>query len=149
MVRTLTEVGSYMGLRDFYVPGGKDKTWEEEPFEKNKLTSDKSRYERGQAILKAAPELGLGYPTWGWMRAASRSMAKINDPQFPGQVEVPVLIVGAGNDEIVSTRATEDMSVRLKVGSHLFIPKARHEILQEMDELRLQFWAAFDAYVPG
>jgi lysophospholipase len=27
------------------------------------------------------------------------------------------------------------------------LPQARHEILQETDELRLRFWAAFDAYL--
>jgi lysophospholipase len=29
------------------------------------------------------------------------------------------------------------------------IPGARHEILMERDEFREQFWAAFDAFVPG
>ena len=148
-IKTISEVSSYMGFSEYYTPFGKDQTWEDEPFEGNKLTSDRSRYMRSQAIVKAAPELGLGSPTIGWVRAATRSMTKLNDPYFPETIEVPVLIVGAGNDEIVSTKATEDMSVRLKVGSHLFIPQSKHEILMERDEIRQQFWAAFDAYIPG
>jgi lysophospholipase len=29
------------------------------------------------------------------------------------------------------------------------IPGARHEILMERDAIREQFWAAFDAFIPG
>jgi lysophospholipase len=37
--------------------------------------------------------------------------------------------------------------LRLKVGSHVLLPQARHEILQETDEVRKDFWAAFDSYL--
>ncbi|MGH1349824.1 MAG: alpha/beta fold hydrolase [Methyloligellaceae bacterium] len=149
MVKGVMETMSLLGMGDRYVAGGSDRAWDEQPYEKNPLTSDRGRYDRSQAILKSAPELGLGSPTVAWMRSACRSIVKIRDPLFPNQIQVPVLIIGAGDDDVVSTRATEDMSVRLKVGSHLVIPQARHEIMQERDELRLQFWAAFDAFVPG
>jgi lysophospholipase len=37
----------------------------------------------------------------------------------------------------------------LRAGSHLVIAGSKHEILQEQDRYRGQFWAAFDAFVPG
>jgi lysophospholipase len=37
----------------------------------------------------------------------------------------------------------------LLAGRHLIIAGAKHEILQEQDQYRDQFWAAFDAFVPG
>ncbi|HEU4805997.1 MAG TPA: alpha/beta hydrolase, partial [Nitrobacter sp.] len=37
----------------------------------------------------------------------------------------------------------------LRSGSHLVIAGSKHEILQEQDRYRAQFWAAFDAFVPG
>ena len=43
--------------------------------------------------------------------------------------------------------ACEEFALRLKVGTHVLIPQARHEILQETDEIRQRFWAAFDAYM--
>jgi lysophospholipase len=49
-------------------------------------------------------------------------------------------------DRIVSTQAIEEFALRLKVGTHLLIPQAQHEILQETDEVRQRFWAVFDAY---
>ena len=39
--------------------------------------------------------------------------------------------------------------MRLRAGSHLIVPGARHELLMEQDRYRAQFWAAFDAFVPG
>jgi lysophospholipase len=62
-------------------------------------------------------------------------------------VEVPLLLFAAGMDTIVSSRVIEEFALRLKVGTHLLIPQARHEILQETDEVRQRFWAAFDAYL--
>jgi lysophospholipase len=62
---------------------------------------------------------------------------------------VPLLITAAGNDSVVSMRALESFATRVKTGKLLVIAGAKHEILQERDEIRDQFWAAFDAYVPG
>ena len=31
----------------------------------------------------------------------------------------------------------------------IVIPGARHEILMEREAIREQFWAAFDAFIPG
>ena len=39
--------------------------------------------------------------------------------------------------------------MRLRAGSHLIIAGARHEMMMEQDRYRAQFWAAFDAFVPG
>ena len=47
------------------------------------------------------------------------------------------------------TPLTGKFATRLRVGSHLVIAGARHEILMEQDRHRTQFWAAFDAFVPG
>ncbi|MDO8401341.1 MAG: hypothetical protein Q7T45_26395, partial [Bradyrhizobium sp.] len=55
----------------------------------------------------------------------------------------------AGADTVVSAAAVKDFAARLPAGSHLAIEGARHEILQEADLYRAQFWAAFDAFVPG
>jgi lysophospholipase len=38
---------------------------------------------------------------------------------------------------------------RLLAGSHLILAGSRHEMLQEQDQYRRQFWAVFDAFVPG
>ena len=60
-----------------------------------------------------------------------------------------MLIVGAGRDAIVSNSAIEDFSASLRAGSHLVVVGSQHEIPMERDHIRSQFWAAFDAFVPG
>ncbi len=61
----------------------------------------------------------------------------------------PILIIAAGADRIVSTPAIERFGLRQKAARVVVIEHARHEILQENDSVRGQFWAAFDAFVPG
>ena len=107
------------------------------------------RYARITAIIEAAPELALGAPTVAWLDAAFRVMAEFANPAFTAKLRQPVLMVGCGQDRLVSTPAIEEFGSRLRVGSHLTLPRARHELLMEQDALRAQFWAAFDAYVPG
>lgn len=147
VARVYAEVTTGLGLGSLFVRGGDAEPMELGPFEGNPLTSDRERYQRNRSIIEAAPALGLGSPTNAWLRAALRSIARLTDPAYPLQVQVPLLLFAAGMDTVVSTQAIEEFALRLKVGTHVLIPQARHEILQETDELRLRFWAAFDAYL--
>jgi len=119
------------------------------PFENNRLTSDKARFERNEKLKSQYPELGIGGPTFSWLNAASRSMRKVLRPSFLQKINVPILIIGAGSDRVVSTAALEKIGPSLRIGHQVVIMSSRHEILHERDELREQFWAAFDAYIPG
>ncbi|HYH71301.1 MAG TPA: alpha/beta hydrolase, partial [Methyloceanibacter sp.] len=73
----------------------------------------------------------------------------ITSEQFPNRLRVPVLMFAAGDDAIVDPRAIEDLASYLKIGSQIVMRGSRHEILQERDAIRQQFWAAFDAFIPG
>jgi len=147
LVRAYAEGGCLLGFGRQYVKGGSDAVIEQGPFEGNLLTSDRERWYRNKAVLDANPALGLGSPTIAWLRAAYRSMGLVSSDGYAASVRVPMMVFVAGKDEIVSPRAIEDFSVGLKVGTHVLLPSARHEILQEADSIRLRFWAAFDAYM--
>ncbi len=147
LVRAYAEIGCLLGFGRSYIKGGSDAIVEQGPFDGNLLTSDRERWFRNKAVLDAEPALGLGSPTVGWLRAAYRSMALVSSDGFAASVRVPMMVFVAGKDEIVSARAGEDFAVGLKVGTHVLLPSARHEILQEADPIRLRFWAAFDAYL--
>jgi len=147
LARIYCEALAGIGLGKLFVRKGRPEPIEMRPFEDNPLTSDRTRYLRNRSILDAAPELGLGSPTIAWLRAALRSIGKLTSPGYPLRVEVPLLLFAAGMDRVVSTSAIEEFALRLKVGKHVLLPQARHEILQETDELRGRFWAAFDAYL--
>jgi lysophospholipase len=147
--RTSTQFMRLMGLGNSYVPGGGGTAINTLPFPGNNLTSDPVRYARTVAILEAEPSLGIGAPTVAWLDAAFKTMNEFADPAYPSRLRQPLLLVAAGQDRIVSTPAIGAFAVRLRAGSHLVIPGARHEILMEQDRYREQFWAAFDAFVPG
>ena len=138
------------GRGNAYIPGGGALANPATvPFPRNPVTSDPVRHARNTAILDARPALAVGAPTVAWLNSAFRVMAEFANPVFPTRLRQPLLMVGCGRDVLVSTSAIEDFSSRLRVGSHLILPAAKHEILMEQDVMRSQFWAAFDAYVPG
>jgi len=130
-------------------PGGGPGSPSTMPFANNPVTSDPVRHARAAAVLEAEPALAIGAPTNAWMNAAFRAMAEIGNPNFAASVRQPMLLVACGRDQLVSTPAIEDFASRLRVGSHVILPGAKHEILMEQDYFRSQFWAAFDAFVPG
>ncbi|HEY1983563.1 MAG TPA: alpha/beta hydrolase, partial [Xanthobacteraceae bacterium] len=77
------------------------------------------------------------------------AMRAVRDRSYPARIRQPMLIVAGGNDAVVSNAAIEDFAGTLRAGAHLVIVGAQHEILMEQDRFRSQFWAAFDAFVPG
>ena len=137
------------GMGASYVPGGSPAVVASQPFIGNVLSSDPVRHARTAAVLEAAPELGLGSPTNAWASAAFATMREFEDPAYAAKIRLPILMIGAGRDETVSTPAIEDFGGRLRAGSHLIIAGARHEMMMESERYRAQLWAAFDAFVPG
>ncbi|HRK17457.1 MAG TPA: alpha/beta hydrolase [Hyphomicrobiaceae bacterium] len=146
IVRAFSEVSTVLGFGSFWPPGQSKKAGVVWPFEGNVLTSSRERYERSRAVLAVAPELELGPPTLQWLAASFRSSALIETSEYAARIRLPVLMLVAGDDRIVSSRAIEDYAPRLKLGSHVLIGRSRHEILQENDDIRSRFWAAFDAF---
>ncbi len=119
------------------------------PFKGNNLTHDEARFERNANIFRKVPGLATGCPTASWMNAAFNAANRITNPSFCEKVTVPVLMIAAGADTIVSNHAIEEQVSRLRSGAMLTIDGARHELLQEDDLYREQVLAAFKAFVPG
>ena len=140
---------AYMGFGTLFVPGGKVTDIYQIPFEHNLLTSDPDRYGRIQAVVAAQPDLALGAPTVGWLYAACRTVSLFKRTDFPPTVNVPTLILTAGGDKVVSVRAQEELALCLRGGGHLFVAGSKHELMMERDVIRNQFWAVFDAFIPG
>ncbi|MGE3247946.1 MAG: alpha/beta hydrolase, partial [Beijerinckiaceae bacterium] len=115
----------------------------------NRLTFDAARYQRNNNIVAAAPAVAIGDPTIGWVDAAFAQIEEFADPEYPRRVLTPALVFAADNETVVDAAALERFATRLKAGRLVTLSPARHEILMERDNIREQFWAAFDAFVPG
>lgn len=115
-------------------------------FEANLVTSDRMRFARQQALIAKNPEIRLAGPTWGWLKAASDSMARVMAPGYPEAIETPVLLCGAGKDRIVLTAAERTFAKRLAHGTYVEFEDSEHEILMENDTIRARFWKSFDEF---
>ncbi len=149
LVRLCIEVLDILGFGSSFAPGGGATAAATRPFAENWVSSDPQRYARAANTIAAAHAIGLGGPTIGWVNAAFRSMRQFEDPEFALRTTTPTLVIASGADRIIDLRATERFAMRLKSGSLVVIPYAQHEVLTERDVFRDQFWAAFDAFIPG
>lgn len=147
LAKALAKVAGLGPLGRQYVPGGSDEPFDLCPFEGNPFTSDRDRFERNRQLAEQRPELAIGSPTNRWLKAAYASCAMLMRPETALRVRIPMLLVAAGTDRIVSSSAIETFASRLKIGARVALAGSQHEILQERDEIRLRFWAAFDAYL--
>ncbi|AVX03252.1 lysophospholipase [Maritalea myrionectae] len=116
-------------------------------FPGNELTSDHGRYMRMVKTLDHRPDLLIAAPTVGWTAASLVAMEKAGAPEFGQKVKLPVLMLAAANDRVVSTSAIEHLGMSMRTGRHAVLPNARHEIFMENDGLRAQAFAAFDAFI--
>jgi len=115
-------------------------------FENNQLTTDTGRFERIRQTLADNPALVASHVTNGWLAAAFDSIDILRRPGFNSGIHPPLLIVTAGQDQIVRNQAIFDFAADLPCCKMVSIQGARHEILQEQDALRSQFWEAFDEF---
>jgi len=138
---------SWVGLNDHYAPGAQDYgPWREE-FAGNILTSDRGRFEQSAAYMRGNPDLGIGGPTIGWVRAAFNSIDETRAAGYAEGILAPILIVGAGRDQLVDTSALAPLAHRLPRVRLVVIEDSMHEILKERDEIRARFWEAFDTFI--
>ncbi len=140
-------VGMVTGRR--YIPHDPGASIATMPFPGNRLSRDPVRYARNAEAARDVGAGAVGDPTVAWLAAAFRAMARLRDPRVPARITVPTLILGAGADPVCGTAAAERFAAAMKSGDILVLPDARHEILHERDTIRQDFWAAFDAFVPG
>ncbi len=112
-------------------------------FEANLVTSDRRRFQRQQDLIAKNPDIRLAGPTWGWLKAAEASMARVMAPGYAEAIETPVLVCGAGKDRIVLTDAERAFAKRMPHGTYVEFEDSEHEILMENDSIRARFWKAF------
>jgi len=146
MARLATTL-SLLGLGRVGIGRRGDRPMSEQTFAGNPVTSDLKRFNRSIDIVKARPELELGAPSFRWAASAFSAMAEAAGDSFPGAVKIPVLMLAAARDEVVSTSAIETLGLRMRSGRHMIIPGARHELFMETDAVRGQVLAAFDAFI--
>lgn len=146
--RLIARCFASIGFAQAFVPTGRATPLPlDTPFADNPLTSDEGRYATMGGWMQAAPHLGIGDPTIGWVDAAFNAMQHFQEPDFANQNRTPVLMMLAGADSIVSSKAAARLAHAMRGAESITLPGIRHEVLMERDQSRALFWQAFDAFV--
>lgn len=148
LVRWLTRLQSAKGNSHLVVAGASRSTPFPPRFEKNRLTSDRARFNRNRKMIRENPHLSAARVTYGWLNATFDSIDLLKTPAIPKHLNSPLLFFCAGQDQIVSRKAILRFAARAPQALLVQLDSSQHEILQERDIVRARFWDAFDSYIP-
>ncbi len=110
------------------------------------LTSCVERYEDEAYWWEQEPDFRPAAPTFGWLRAAYRS-ARGFTPDNLKRIALPILILGAADDRLVSAAAIRRTAALLPAAELEMYEGCAHEILREADPTRRAALARIDAFL--
>ncbi|MEM6941549.1 MAG: alpha/beta hydrolase [Pseudomonadota bacterium] len=105
----------------------------EEPFRENMLTRDPDMYQMMQDQLIAHPELGLGGPSYIWLREAFMETQHLSSRSAPN---VPAICWLGTNERIVGVGQVQSRMESWKMGELIMIEGGEHEVLMEHPNVR-------------
>jgi lysophospholipase len=111
------------------------------------LTHSADRYEDEQWWRRHDPMLDIGPPTWGWLRDSWQSIAGLFRPGVLEQIRTPALLLCAETDPLVITSAVKRAAQRLPNAKIRCNAEASHELLREVDPIRLWALAEIDGFL--
>lgn len=132
-----------LGLGAMFAPGVA-KTWRKERFKRNPLTHDSARFGRAQDLVLAESGLALAGVTLGWVDAAATACESFRQPGSLAHLRAPMVVLSAEQEALVDNASHLAVCKLLPNATHVEIMGAKHEILQETDDIRSQFWREFD-----
>ncbi len=110
------------------------------------LTSCVERYEDEAYWWEQEPDFQPAAPTFGWLRAAYRS-ARIFTPANLKRIGLPILMLGAVEDRLVSAAAIRRAASFLPNAELEMYESSAHEILREADLVRRAALDRIDAFL--
>lgn len=132
-----------LGAGERFGPGSEQK-WKRENFKDNLATHDKERHARTMGLISEEPRLALAGPTMGWLASAADAIEGLNLTEMLHRTRVPCLVVSGARDETIDHAALARVAGALPDCRAVQLTGAKNEILMEKDDIRAQFWAAFD-----
>ncbi len=147
LARVLAEGACALGLGRAYSFGAHDYDPKRVRFQDNKLTHDRGRFFDQHAWIARRPKLAVGGATFAWVRAAQRSIRATERRGFARGIRVPVLVMAAEQERIVSVAATQRLARAIPNAAYIGLADARHEVLMETDATRALFWQRVDGFL--
>lgn len=146
--RILTFLACKFGMSQSYALGKGDYyPVSRKTFTDNKLSSDFFRYMDEKYAVDKNPGLALGGVTYGWLQASFDSISILKKPGYAKKINIPVLMVSAGSDRVVSINAQKDICRQAQNFIFHSISTSYHEILKENNMIYKEFWKIFDNFI--
>lgn len=112
------------------------------------LTHDLARYDDEIFWQSTEPELLLGPPSWRWVMQAFESTRRLRDDSRLKAMRIPVLMIVAEADKLVSPKAALQVAGKLPdVRVVRFGKESAHEILRETDRVRNRAIGEIDMFL--
>ncbi|WP_081570459.1 alpha/beta fold hydrolase [Sphingobium herbicidovorans] len=113
-----------------------------------RLTHDPERYADELWWRDHSRDVALGSPSWRWVAQALQSTRALEQAGALEHIRVPLLILATNVDRLVSTPAIRRMAARVPGARlHVYGAEAAHEILRELDTVRLDALRRIDAFL--
>ncbi|KKW91409.1 lysophospholipase [Sphingobium chungbukense] len=113
-----------------------------------RLTHDPERYADELWWRDHSRDVALGPPSWRWVEQALHSTHLLATQPGLERIAVPLLMLAAQNDRLVSTPAIRRTAARVPGARlHVYGREAAHEILRELDPVRLDALARIDGFL--
>ncbi len=113
-----------------------------------RLTHDPDRYADELWWREHSRDVALGSPSWRWVEQALHSTHRLATRPGLERISVPLLMLAAENDQLVSTPAIRRTAARIPGARlHVYGHEAAHEILRELDLVRLDALARIDGFL--
>lgn len=144
LLRSLAEAGSRAGMDGRYAPGATDNN----PHGPHtRLSTDQNRIDAWRQYLRCDPWLITHGVTWRWVREAVASIQMVTQPENAARITTPLLIANPLQDSLVDPVPTQRFGESCEAARMLEVAESEHELLQERDDLRDQFFRAFDDFM--
>ncbi|MEQ8332869.1 alpha/beta hydrolase [Nisaea sp.] len=143
----LAKAAVSIGLGESFIPGAGPYVPGQMRYENNPLTTDRARFNRIQEQIDANPDVALGGPTFSWVYSAFRSIRLTKRSSYLSKIRIPVLILSAGRERIVSNAGQREVADMLPDVRMVTFADGAHELLLECDAVRHAVWAEIDGFL--
>ena len=133
LVESISNLVCLAGGSSRYIPGGGGFDTGLE-FDNNVLTTDPGRFEHNLELVRKNSSVGLGSPTFGWLKQAYRAMRMAR--RAARTTLCPTLIFAAEDERVVRLQEIQAYCREARCCRLVTYKNSEHELLMERDEIR-------------
>ena len=147
LARGITWMAMHLHHQTDYAPAQHDYNAHDRSFHNNPLTQDPARFKIIEDYFTGYPEMTVGGVTWGWLDAALKSMHAVHYRRYFEKLTLPVMTITGSADHVTPAAEITRYLKRIPGSENILIPAARHDILNEKDECRMEAWRHIDRFL--